>query len=287
MKNLQTQTTMSGRVSRAFIVDALQNSPEESLADMFLVYQPQININSHRKLIGAEALIRWKNQGNLIHPGEFITIAEQEGVIQRIGLWAIREACKECLIWNRERTDEQKLRIGVNVSVQQLRADFSEHVKAILDDLEFPAHLLDLEITESYLKTKESVVALHKLKEYGVKLSLDDFGTGYSCLSNIKNLPFNTIKIDREFVKDLGQHHSKQDHAIIDLVVNLAHSMGMDTLAEGIENHAQLNLLLESGCHQYQGFLISEPLSSEEMRRFIKEVHLSEKFPQKGSALLF
>lgn len=249
------------------LVDSLYKAVKNNFNGMHMMYHPQINIDK-RELIGAEALLRWETDGAIIPPSKFIVMAEQIGLIQEIGFWAIEQACQECTIWNASRPEDAKLRISVNVSVMQLENGFAARIEALLKKLNFPAYLLDLEITESYLKTQENIAVLHELHAQGIKLSMDDFGTGYSCLADIRILPFHTIKIDREFVRHL-QHGCHASYHIVEAIIKMARNMGMDTLAEGIENVEQMIILFELGCYKYQGYMFALPLNSHAMREFI------------------
>lgn len=256
-----------GKAKSGFAINELVYSVHNNCEGMFLVYHPQINLESG-KLIGAEALIRWRLNDRIISPLDFIEVAEKEGLIQAIGLWAIKEACKECMAWNRLRDEDNQLHISVNVSVMQLEKGLAEKIIAVLNELKFSRHLLDLEITESYLKTPEHMNVLDDLDKHGIKLSMDDFGTGYSCLANIQHLPFSTIKIDRSFIKDLHLG-CESSLLIVEIVIWLAHRLGMNTLAEGIENAEQMRILQENGCHRFQGYLMSIPLDYTNMREYI------------------
>ncbi|MBT9490763.1 MAG: EAL domain-containing protein [Paucibacter sp.] len=211
---------------------------------------------------GAEALARWHNaELGQVPPGRFIALAEESGFINELGAWVLRQACLQMSAWAK-----QGLRvphISVNLSVRQLeRSDIVEVVRQALLEADLPAAALELEITESVIMNADNALpALAALHQLGVRLSVDDFGTGYSSLAYLKLLPIQTLKIDRSFVTGIGEQLS--DESIIQAVIGLARSLGLSTVAEGVETEAQLDFLLAQGCDQVQGFLFSRPLPAE------------------------
>ena len=222
-----------------------------------LHYQPQFNLHDGR-LIGAEALLRWQHpRHGWIEPGEFIPMAEETGLIVPLGEWTLRQACAEATGW------PASVRVAVNLSVAQLGRDGLEAlVTAVLADTGLPAPRLELEITETALMhDPDRVLAcVQSLRALGLGIALDDFGTGYSSLAQLATLPVDTLKIDRSFVTALGREGSGQAEAIVRLIVQLARTMGMQTLAEGVETERQRAVLRASGCEMAQGFLCSAAL---------------------------
>jgi EAL domain-containing protein (putative c-di-GMP-specific phosphodiesterase class I) len=228
-----------------------------------LHYQPQLRL-SDRRIIGMEALIRWRGEdGQNIPPADFIPVAEKSGLIIPIGQWVLDEACRQAVAWRAAGLPE--LLIAVNLSVVQFaRGNIVEAVGAALLKSQLPPNLLELEITESVLlhDTDSALKTLHALKALGVKLSIDDFGTGYSSLAYLKRMPVDKLKIAHPFVKELAS--SRQDAAIVRAIIQLGHTLELEVIAEGVELEAQLRFLRANGCNLVQGFLISRPVSAEE-----------------------
>ena len=220
-----------------------------------LHWQPQIEVGRWA-ICGAEALLRWNNPllGS-VSPVEFIRVAEEAGLVADIGTWALNEACVQAAVGLPD------LPISVNVSPMQLmRADFLSCVEHALTQSGLEPHRLEIEITESIF-IDESAVALtqlHALRGLGVRVALDDFGTGYSSLAYLRQFPFDTMKIDRAFVRELMSRRDAR--AIVRTIVQLATALGMTTVAEGVEDAGQLELLQYAGCRAIQGFLVSHPL---------------------------
>ena len=231
--------------------------------ELFLAYQPQIDLKNG-ELKGVEALLRWRHptQGN-IPPGRFIPVAEESGFICALGEWVLREACAQMVRW----LDYgfQMPKIAVNVSAKQFERDgFVDMVRALLKETGIPAERLELEITESAIMLNHNAdEVLHALREIGVLLSIDDFGTGYSSLSYLKQLPIQKLKIDRSFVMDLEA--DVNDVAIVRSVIALAKTMGLSTVAEGVETVGQAEFLTREGCDQVQGFLYAKPMGADEI----------------------
>ena len=236
--------------------------------EFFLVYQPQIEMASGRAC-GVEALLRWRDpERGIIGPAEFISIAEESGMIQALGARVLRDACRQVTGWHRQ---NMLLRLSVNLSVQQLQHDsWLSIVEEALRVSGLPARYLDLEITESVIITHpdKAVSTLVKLKQMGVSITIDDFGTGYSSLSYLARLPIQAVKIDQRFVRGIEQNPS--DEAIAQAIIALSHSLGLRTIAEGVETAAQFEFLKEHGCEEAQGYLISHPLGEAELRAWWK-----------------
>jgi EAL domain-containing protein (putative c-di-GMP-specific phosphodiesterase class I) len=236
--------------------------------EFILHYQPQVDAKSSR-VVGVEALIRWQlPDGTLISPAKFIPVAERSGLIIPIGEWVLNEACHQAMIWRQ--TVAPQLAIAVNLSVAQFaRGNIVEAVLSAMNSSGLPPHALELELTESVL-LRDSDLALQtiaSLKNIGVRLSIDDFGTGFSSLAYVKRLTVDKLKIDQSFVKDMA--HSMQDSAIVRAIVQLAHTLQLQVVAEGVETTAQLELLREYGCDQIQGYLISRPLPPQEVAKVL------------------
>jgi len=224
--------------------------------ELRLVYQPLVGLKENR-VTCLEALLRWDSERGTISPAEFIPVAEETGLIVPIGEWVLREACRQAVQW------PAHVRVAVNLSVVQFKNKrLYETVEAVLRETGLLPTRLELEITESLLlaDNEPTLKTLHKLRALGVRISMDDFGTGYSSLSYLRSFPFDKIKIDRSFMRDLK---SKGDSlAIIKAVIGLGHSLGMSTTAEGIETEEQLAAVREQGCNEVQGFLFSPPVSA-------------------------
>ena len=224
-----------------------------------LHYQPQVN--SGGRVLGAEALLRWQHpQRGLVFPGEFIPVIEETGLILPVGQWVLEKACESLVAWSK-RPEMKNLTIAVNVSARQFHQhDFVANVLTALERTGANPERLKLELTESLLITDvEDVVAkMAALKDRGVCFSLDDFGTGYSSLSYLKRLPLDQLKIDQSFVRDI--QIDPNDAAIARTIIALAHSLGLDVLAEGVETELQLSFLGSAGCPVFQGYLFSRPL---------------------------
>jgi diguanylate cyclase (GGDEF)-like protein len=224
--------------------------------ELRLVYQPLVGLKENR-VTCLEALLRWDSERGTVSPAEFIPVAEETGLIVPIGEWVLREACRQAVQW------PDHVRVAVNLSVVQFKNKrLYDTVESVLRETGLKATRLELEITESLLlaDNEPTLKTLHKLRALGVRISMDDFGTGYSSLSYLRSFPFDKIKIDRSFMRDLK---SKGDSlAIIKAVIGLGHSLGMSTTAEGIETEEQLAAVREQGCNEVQGFLFSPPVSA-------------------------
>lgn len=235
-----------------------------------LHYQPQINVKSGR-VIGVEALLRWQHpQRGLIPPGQFIPLLEESGLMSRVGTWVLKAACRQAREW--ERQGLPALRMAVNLSAQQFRlADLVQTVRQALDEAGLDPALLELELTESLIleNAEQTIHTMHELKKLGVSLSLDDFGTGYSSLSYLRRYPVDRIKIDQSFVRDMEEH--KGSAALVRSILAMAHNLGLETIAEGVETETQLGYLRKQACQEMQGYFFSKPLPGEELTRLLRE----------------
>jgi EAL domain-containing protein (putative c-di-GMP-specific phosphodiesterase class I)/CheY-like chemotaxis protein len=236
--------------------------------ELSLHYQPQINLESGN-LIGMEALLRWKHPAlGSISPAEFIPIAEETGLILPIGEWVLRSACVQTRHWID--LGFFNLRVAVNLSARQFRqVNLSGLVKTILDDTGLPPAALELEITESAFidDVDEAIAQCRALKALGCKLSLDDFGTGYSSLAYVSRFPFDKIKIDQSFVRDIVEN--PVNAAIATATIVMARSLNLMVLAEGVETEAQANFLRSRRCDAIQGYLFSRPVPADEFERLL------------------
>jgi diguanylate cyclase (GGDEF)-like protein len=237
-----------------------------------LYYQPQINLASN-KISGFEALLRWNHPvRGFVSPLDFIPVAEETGLIVEIGEWVLRAACFEAENWSAD------ISVAVNLSpIQFKKGDLALTVQAALAASGLRADRLELEITESvFLRdTADTLAALHKLRAMGISVALDDFGTGYSSLSYLRSFPFNKIKIDQSFVRDLMTN--KESVSIVRAVTGLGKSLGIMTIAEGVETREQLNRLREEGCREVQGYFFSPPRPASEVPALIRRFqHIDE-----------
>jgi EAL domain-containing protein (putative c-di-GMP-specific phosphodiesterase class I) len=251
---------------RLALENDLRNAVERR--ELELHYQPKVDLRSGRTS-GTEALVRWRHpRKGLLPPAQFIPLAEEIGVIAPLGVWVLREACRQSKAWQDEGLPP--LRVAVNISASQLRQDLLNDVADALKDSRLEPKWLELEITESVVmqNASESIGMLERLSGMGIHLSIDDFGTGYSSLSYLKRFPLSTLKIDGSFIQDISRNH--QDAAIVRAIVALAHSLRLMVVAEGVENEAQLHCVRSLGSDEYQGFLHSEPLPAFEFGRFLK-----------------
>jgi len=231
--------------------------------DQFEVhYQPLVDLASNA-VTGCEALLRWRHpQRGFVSPAEFIPIAEQTGLIAEIGEWVLAQACKEAASW------PNQIRLAVNVSPVQFRSQtLALKIAAALAESGLAPGRLELEITETVLirDDEEALVVLEQLRSLGVRIALDDFGTGYSSLSYLHRFPFDKIKIDRSFVKDIGE--PEDSSPIVQAVVTMATARRMMTTAEGVETEQQRSILKQLGCSQMQGYLFSPAVPAATLKQ--------------------
>ncbi|GAB2883392.1 hypothetical protein GCM10027046_09900 [Uliginosibacterium flavum] len=230
--------------------------------ELSVVYQAQNNLDSGN-IIGTEALLRWHSaELGMVSPAEFIPVAEECGLIIPIGSWVLRQACAQNKIW--QDLGLPRLRVAVNLSARQFRGDtLVDEVAAVLKETGLPAEFLELEVTESALihNIDAAVATCRKLKALGVKLSLDDFGTGYSSLAYVARFPFDKLKIDQGFVRDIT--HNPANAAIATAAIAIAHGLNLSVLAEGVETEAQAIFLRNRRCDAMQGYLFSKPSAPE------------------------
>jgi EAL domain-containing protein (putative c-di-GMP-specific phosphodiesterase class I) len=250
----------------------LEHNLRQAIAreEFFLAFQPQVDQKTGR-VVGAEALLRWhhKDKG-LIPPGQFIPLAEESGLILPIGYWVLHHACAQNKAW--QLAGYPPLRVAVNLSARQFQQpDFYDQVGRILKETELEPRYLELELTESLLMAdaKAAAQTLSALRDLGVGIAIDDFGTGYSSLSYLKAFPIDRIKIAQEFVLDIVRDPG--DAAIVETIIAMAHGLGLDIVAEGVETADQLEFLRTRQCQVMQGYYFSRPVPAEIFIEFLAE----------------
>jgi diguanylate cyclase (GGDEF)-like protein len=257
------QATLQGRL-------LLQTDLGEALdrEELFLLYQPTIDLQSER-VVGVEALIRWRHPARgVIAPDTFIPLAEETGLIVPVGRWVLAEACKQAAVWHDE---SHSVQVSVNVSARQLdHENLLEDVQGALADSGLEPSSLTLEITETALMRDADSTAeqLRKLKALGMRIAIDDFGTGYSSLAYLSRFPVDVLKIDRAFVTGLS--NSADSRALAHTLIQLGKTLGLQTLAEGIEEQAQLEVLRHEQCDLGQGYLFARPLIAEDIQGYLR-----------------
>jgi EAL domain-containing protein (putative c-di-GMP-specific phosphodiesterase class I) len=249
---------MNYGVSRRLLLEEQMRGALER-GEFYLCYQPKIDVDSN-KIIGAEALLRWRNPAlGEVLPTEFIPIAEQTGVIVPIGQFVLKQSLGWAAEWQRQQ--EAPFVVAVNLSPRQFRdPKLLSSIELIIEQAGIPAESLELEITEGVLMSGQGHIkdALNALSELGVSIAMDDFGTGYSSLSYLRDYPFNVLKIERNFINDIATNPA--DQKLVNAAIAMAHSLGMSVVAEGVESEEQLVLLAVQGCDQAQGYLFSKPI---------------------------
>jgi diguanylate cyclase (GGDEF)-like protein/PAS domain S-box-containing protein len=250
------------------LAQSLQSALERG--ELSLVYQPKISLRDG-SLTGFEALLRWKSpEHGDVPPSVFVPIAEQSALISSIGLWTLQEACWQFCTWQRRHPHAPPMSVAINVSMRQMLTDsFVLDVQRIIEQTGVDPGSVELEVTETAVMANPNRTAhmLGQLKELGVRIALDDFGTGYSSLAYIRRLPIDVIKVDRAFVDGLGREQN--DTEIVRLVLALATTLRLQTVAEGIETPESLSELVQLGCDIGQGYLLSEPLDAESARALL------------------
>ncbi|MEH6346599.1 MAG: EAL domain-containing protein [Bermanella sp.] len=240
--------------------------------ELSMFFQPKVDI-SLNKIVGMEALIRWTTlDGRRIPPDVFIPIAEESGQILELGEWVFKQVCQQITKWKKV-AGFNDLVISVNVSAIQLKTgNFHELVKASLEEFDISPHQLDLELTETAVMSnpQQCITELEAIHKLGVQISIDDFGTGYSSLNYLKRFPIDTLKIDRCFIKDIGE--DKYDEEIIKVMVAIGHTMGIKVVAEGVETQQQLEFLRSIGCDQGQGYFFSKPMDAAAATEVVENI---------------
>jgi len=255
-------------MARLELENALRRAIENG--EFVLHFQPKVNISSGR-ISGAEVLIRWQRPGHgMVSPALFIPILEETGLIVRVGSWVINEACRKIAHWRR--TNAGAVHLSVNVSgIQFFVGGLEEEVLRAIKEHDISPELLELELTESSLMSnaEETITVLQNLKALGIKISIDDFGTGYSSLAYLKRFPIDKLKIDIAFVREVTSN--PDDAAIVLAIINMAHSLKLDVIAEGVEKDAQLAYLRRHGCDEMQGYYFSRPLPENEFEAMLRD----------------
>ena len=231
-------------------------------------YQPIVNLNDGRKVVKAEALLRWKSpsgQQNM-GPAVFIPIAERAGLINEIGALVADEAIAQCTAWRRSMTAD--LQISINYSPLQICAGNEALLASALRSNGLDGSAIAIEVTEGMLLPDDPEIhaSLNAIRKLGIKISIDDFGTGYSSLSYLSKFPFNTIKIDKSFVKDLQTN--KRDQSLCAAIITMAHKLDINVVAEGVENQQQAQLLKQAGCDYAQGYYFAPPMAAAQFEEW-------------------
>jgi len=257
-------------VARAAVLLEMDLRRAVGNGELLLWYQPQVDVVS-RAVVGVEALLRWRRPGHgLVLPETFLPTAEDTGLMVLIDRWVLREACLQAAAWA---AGGHPLRIGVNLPAAAFRAeDLQSLVVGMLAETGLSPHLLELELTEGSLMTSqpEVLAGLHALRQMGVRVAVDDFGTGYSSLAYLQRLPIDRLKIDRSFVQASGG--GRDGSAIVQAVIGIGRSMGMEVLAEGVETSSQLERLRDAGCQVAQGYYLGRPVPASEFhQRFLRD----------------
>ena len=267
-----TQEMNAAALERLMLENSLRQGLERG--EFILYYQPQIDVRSGC-IVGAEALVRWRHPKiGLVPPGKFIPAAEISGLIVSIGEWVLRESCRQNRAW--QDAGLPAITIAVNISSLQFRGGQLEaNVRSVLAETGMPANYLELELTEGILMggADETVETLRRMSDMGVKLAIDDFGTGYSSLSYLKRFPIDKLKIDQSFVRDIV--HDPDDRAIANAVISMGHSLRLSVIAEGVEQQQQLEILINEGCDEVQGYYFSAPLPANEFSEVLRQQKFS------------
>ncbi|MCK1869469.1 bifunctional diguanylate cyclase/phosphodiesterase [Legionella pneumophila] len=262
-----TQEMHSYTLEHILLESELKNAVAKN--EFVLYYQPILKLSS-LNVIGFEALIRWNHPRNgLILPDKFIPLAEEIGIIGEIGDWVFVTVCKQIQAWQLQ--GFKNIKISINISPKQFKFQYiPKRINELLSEFQVKSESIELELTENILidKSTDIIDTLSKLKEMGIQISIDDFGTGYSCLSYLKDLPIDILKIDQTFVKDLKNNQSNQ--TLIKAIIAMAKKFNLSLIAEGIENQYQLEFLKKLGCHYGQGYYFSHPKPTEKCMQFLQ-----------------
>jgi len=254
--------------ARAKLEDDLRFALESEQLKLLL----QMQVNDANQIVGVEALIRWEHpEQGLIYPSQFVPFAEESLLILPIGQWVLETACAQLMEWQTNPLTLD-LNIAINVSARQFRqADFVEQIRSTLARFDIPPSKLKLELTESLVfdNITDSIKKMRELRAIGIQFAMDDFGTGYASLIYLKSLPLSQIKIDRSFVRDIAI--DRDDEIIVQTIISMAHNLGLEVIAEGVETIAQLEFLRKSGCKAFQGHLFGKAISPKEFNQLISQ----------------
>ncbi|MEM9217779.1 MAG: EAL domain-containing protein [Cyanobacteria bacterium P01_F01_bin.150] len=262
-------SSFQNQLSRRYQIENLLRSAVKQ-QEFELYFQPQVSIKE-RKIVGAEALIRWPNSTiGAISPVEFIPIAEASSSIHEIGTWVLSKACQQAQSWRLEGILDLKVSVNIS-SIQLSNSQLVEEIQTVLEETHLPPYCLDLELTESaFVKYPEETRNIMKrLKELGIHLSIDDFGTGYASLSYLQSFPFDTIKIDRCFIRKITQ--DRDSLAIVESITKLAHKLKLGIVAEGVEKVEELKILQKYGCDTIQGYFFSPPCPVDKFHQLLHD----------------
>ncbi|BDI15062.1 hypothetical protein ANSO36C_08640 [Nostoc cf. commune SO-36] len=241
---------------------------QNNFQEFEIYYQPIVDIASG-KIVAAESLLRWQSpELGMIYPTEFIPLAESTGLIVPIGKWVLKKVCKQIKSWRD--AGIYSLLVAVNLSVIEFnQPDFIHKIVNFITANDLEPNYLEIELTESMIMqdVNSAIATMIKLQSLGIKIAIDDFGTGYSSLIYLKNLPINTLKIDRYFIHNVA--NDPQKSAITKALIQMAHNLNLDVIAEGVETEAELAFLRQYNCNSMQGFLFSRPLPSAEFEKFL------------------
>ncbi len=255
-------------LARQDLENALRQAVEHN--EFTLHYQPKIEL-AGGQICALEALLRWERPGyGAVSPAVFVPVLESLGLIVPVGRWVIDTVCQQIAVWQRGLIGA--VEVSVNVSGHQLiEGDLIADIERILIETGVAPHWLEVELTEGSLmeNTQHTIASLHRLRDLGVKISIDDFGTGYSSLAYLRRFPIDTLKIDIAFIREVTTN--PQDAAITRTIIELAHSLSLQVVAEGVETQAQLAFLKDAGCDQIQGYLFSRPLPAATLERLLLE----------------
>jgi PAS domain S-box-containing protein len=249
--------------------------------ELVLHYQPKIDVRSAR-MVGAEALMRWRRGGKLVPPGDFIPLAEETGLINPFSEWAIKEAARQVRVWQDNFGFADSIAVNLPSRLFE-RTDLVEHIHSAVSAYGVPHHAIQIEITETGIMSEDNTIpVLHRLNEIGVEIAIDDFGTGYSSLAYLATLPISELKIDIKFVRDLGL--TPQSSAIVGAIIALARALGLRVVAEGVESLRQMEVLHRLGCSVMQGYLFSRPQPADDIETWLQQTVLPRKAPWIGKA---
>ncbi|MFT3956581.1 MAG: EAL domain-containing protein [Piscinibacter sp.] len=247
--------------------------------ELVLHYQPKIDVRSAR-MVGAEALMRWRRGGQLVPPGEFIPLAEETGLINQFSKWAIEEAARQVRVWQDNFGFADSIAVNLPSRLFE-RTDLVEDIHRAVGKYGVPHHAIQIEITETGIMSEDNTIpVLHRLNEIGVEIAIDDFGTGYSSLAYLATLPISELKIDIKFVRDLGL--TPQSSAIVSAIIALARALGLRVVAEGVESLRQMEVLHRLGCSVMQGYLFSRPQPADDIEAWLQQTVLPRKAPWIG-----